>query len=77
MNAEARRQALLAAIRSEGGRWTTRRVMDLLREMDAPQRSTARKALQDLWRRGWLIARGAQNDLYYLPSGKAKAATRA
>ncbi|MEV3857785.1 hypothetical protein AB0J38_26100 [Streptomyces sp. NPDC050095] len=59
---------LLAAIRTEGGRWNTRRVQKLYRTpgINAPQRGTARRDLHALKLMGHLTLCGPDNGRYYV-----------
>ncbi|MDJ0342192.1 hypothetical protein QMK19_03200 [Streptomyces sp. H10-C2] len=62
-----RRSRLLAAIRSEGGRWTTRRTMTFFKaEALGTYRSTARDDLKHLAGQGYLDIRDVENDRYFI-----------
>ncbi|MFH8792260.1 hypothetical protein [Streptomyces sp. NPDC017941] len=64
---ERRLERLLDTIRTRGGQWTTQRLMDLRRlHEDAPCRSTARRDLAELARRGHLTQHGPANGRFYL-----------
>ena len=65
-----RRALLLAAIRAEGGDWTTGRVHHLYRSTGvAPGRRTARRDLRHLARAGHLAQRPGTHT--YTPAGEA------
>jgi hypothetical protein len=67
-----RRARLLAAIRTQGGLWTTGRVQVLYRALGAPKRTTAAGDLAFLAARGLLAERGPVNDRRYLPAGGSR-----
>ncbi|MEV8474897.1 hypothetical protein [Streptomyces sp. NPDC051173] len=61
-----RRNRLLCVIRAEGGEWTAGRAWELYRERGwASCRTTARKDLQFLARRGHLVESGPENGRLY------------
>lgn len=65
-NATVRQARLLVAVREQAGQWTTRRAMNLYRDMGiAPCRTTARKDLQALAVRGLLIPHGLIEQRHY------------
>ncbi|MFF9898468.1 hypothetical protein [Streptomyces longispororuber] len=64
---ERRLGQLLDTIRSCGGQWPTSRVMDFRRrDGHTPCRTTARRDLAELARRGHLLACGPENARYYV-----------
>ncbi|MFI2078273.1 hypothetical protein [Streptomyces triculaminicus] len=65
---------LLAAIRRDGGQWTTLRAQDTYRDagFDAPQRSTARGDLELLKRAGFLIRHDQDKTRRYYTLNPAK-----
>ncbi|APY88222.1 hypothetical protein DCW30_05610 [Streptomyces alfalfae] len=64
---ERRLEQLLDAIRTHGGKWTTRQVQETRRRKgEAPQRGTARRDLAELARRGHLVEHGPADGRYYL-----------
>ncbi|MEU5976303.1 hypothetical protein [Streptomyces sp. NPDC047315] len=62
---------LLAAIRADGGQWSTGRVQTWRRNTGSPdtQRGTARRDLEHLARLGHLDTRGPHNGRYYTRRG--------
>jgi hypothetical protein len=71
---DSRREALLAAVRAEGGRWTTGRVLALYRRVwpGACQRRTARMDLRCLEARGHLVVvEGPRGRVYVRPGSPA------
>lgn len=63
---EARLNQLLDAIRTHGGKWSTRQVQEIRRLSNGPtQRGTARRDLAELARRGHLHQHGAGDGRYY------------
>ncbi|MFB6943223.1 hypothetical protein ACFWGL_16985 [Streptomyces sp. NPDC060286] len=56
---------LLSAVRSLGGAWTTNQAWLLYRAAGWHKRKTARDALRDLARRGYLTAHGPEDDRTY------------
>ncbi|MEV0691816.1 hypothetical protein [Streptomyces sp. NPDC050388] len=63
---EARLAQLLDAIRTHGGKWSTRSVQDLCRTTGGRvQRGTARRDLAELHRRGHLAQHGAGDGRFY------------
>ncbi|MEU3962889.1 hypothetical protein AB0F42_24305 [Streptomyces buecherae] len=59
-----RTQYLPAAIRTQGGTWTTRRAQTLYAGLGIRQRSTARRDLADLARRGVLVVASGHDRAY-------------
>ncbi|MFE9736184.1 hypothetical protein ACFYO9_37660 [Streptomyces sp. NPDC005863] len=61
----ARQTRLLERLRADGGDITTGRIHTLNRELGAPKRTTARRDIADLHRRG-LLAPGRREGAYHL-----------